>query len=144
MAMIDKPDRPGSPFLADLLDSLRRRSKALKHKNSTPEVERFIDTRDGLTEERIEIRFSNRRRQQLTLTVWEDRSMRVSASEAIWQAGWKFQLCSEGRFNGSGGGREIVDALEASLSAMFGMTGNDATRLDAVWGPLLAKGPQPV
>jgi hypothetical protein len=140
--MSSKPSRTDTPLIIDLLDSLRRRSKALKHKNASPAIERFVDARDGLTEERVELRFTSRKRQQLTLTLWEDRTVRVIASESVPQAGWKFTYTSEGRLVGSEGGRSIVSALEASLSAMFEMTGEDVARLETIWGPLLAKGPQ--
>jgi hypothetical protein len=142
--MIDKPPRAHSQFLSDVLDSLRRRSKALKHQNATPTIERFTDTVEGVTEERVEIIFRQRKRQVLQMSVWEDRSVRVHASEAIWKGGWKFEYSCFGRFVAAGGARDLVRAAEASLSTMFGMTDENVALLDEIWGPLLAKGPTPI
>ena len=111
--------------------------------SASPVVERFVDTYDGAAEDRVELRFTSRKKQQLSLTVWEDRTIRVTASESISKAGWKFTYTDEGRFVGSEGGRAIVSAVEASLAAMFEMTDKDVGRLEAIWGPLLAKGPRP-
>ena len=140
--MIEKPIRSNSLFLAALLNSLKRRSKALKNKNASPKIERFVDTQDGESEERIEITVVQRTRQRLTVIAWEDRAIQVQASESILQAGWKFQFVCSGRFIGAPDGREIVQALEASLSAMFEMTSENVAQLDTIWGSLLATGPR--
>ena len=142
--MLDKSIRVESPFIAEVLDSLKRRSKALKYQHTTPVVERFIERRDEITEERVEVNFRKRPRQNLTLTLWADRTVHVSASEVIWQAGWKFQYSRAGRFVGLKGARELVQATEASLSKMFEMTTENVGLLDAIWAPLLATGPRPL
>jgi hypothetical protein len=50
-------DRPDCPFIMDVLDSLKRRSKALKHQNATPVIERLVEIRDGKPEELVEVTF---------------------------------------------------------------------------------------
>ena len=142
--MKPKAIRTESPFIAGVLDSLKRRSKALKHQNATPVIDRFIESREGVTEQRVEITFAKRPRQKLTLTLWEDRTVEVHASEAIWQAGWKFHYARAGRFVGVGGPQDLVRATEASLSKMFEMTSKNVGQLDELWGPLLADGPRPI
>ena len=142
--MVSKPIRTESTFIAEVLESLRRRGKALKYKNATPVIDRFIELREGVTEQRVEITFTKRPRQKLTLTLWEDRTVEVRASEAIWQVGWKFQYARSGRFVGVGGPQELVRATEASLSKMFEMTSKNVGQLDELWGPLLAVGPRPI
>ena len=142
--MIEKSIRLNSPFLTNLLDSLRRRSKALKHKNARPAIKRFFDSQDGVSKERIEITFDQRPRQRLTIKAWEDRTILIQATESILQAGWKFQHVSSGRFVGTPDGREIVQALEATLSAMYEMTSESTGQMDAIWRPLLAKGPHAI
>lgn len=135
-------DRSDCPFILHVLDSVKRRGKALKHKNATPTIERFIEVLDGESEERVEIALRVRKRQVLTLTIWCDRWVQVQASESISQAGWKFQYAHSGRFLGADGGRDLVEAVEASLSEMYEMTDANVGRLDAIWKALLANGPR--
>lgn len=135
-------ERSDCPFLLDVLDSLKRRGKALKHRNATPIIERFIELRDGKTEERVEVTFKVRKRQIVALTVWGDRWISIRAAESIPQAGWKFQYTHSGRFLGTEGGRDLVKATEASLSEMYELTDTTVERLDLIWRPLLANGPQ--
>ncbi|WP_156407298.1 hypothetical protein [Sphingopyxis sp. Root154] len=128
----------------DVLDSISRRRKALKNQNAAPTIERFVDIRGHTAEERIEITIRQRNRQTLALTLWSDRWVSVRASEAIAKDGWKYRYERSGRFVGTSGGRDLVQAVEASISEMFGMTKNDVDRLDAIWAPKLAGGPQAV
>lgn len=135
-------ERSDCPFLLDVLDSLKRRGKALKHRNATPIIECVIELRDGKTEERVEVTFKVRKRQIVALTVWGDRWISIRAAESIPQAGWKFQYTHSGRFLGTEGGRDLVKATEASLSEMYELTDTTVERLDLIWRPLLANGPQ--
>lgn len=135
-------DRPDCPFISDVLDSLKRRTKALKHRNATPTIERFLELRNGETEERVEVTFKARKRQTLALTVWCDRWVSIRASESIPQAGWKFQYTHSGRFLGVEGGRDLIEATETSLSEMYELTDADVDQLNVIWRPLLANGPQ--
>ena len=135
-------DRSDCPFILDVLDSLKRRGKALKHRNATPTIERFIELRDDEAEERVEITFKPRNRQILALTIWCDRWVSIRASEAIPQAGWKFQYTHSGRLLGAEGGRDLVEATEASLTAMYELDDGNISRLDIIWRSLLANGPQ--
>jgi len=138
------PAHADSPFLLAVLAALKKRSRALKHGNAIPTIDRIIEITDGEPLERIEIEFRTRKRQSLRILVWEDRAIWVHACEAISKAGWKFQFTDSGRLIGHASERELVAALEASLSAMFEMTADDLDRLTAIWGPLLAHGPRPV
>jgi hypothetical protein len=135
-------DRPDCPFILHILDSLKRRGKALKHRNAIPTIERFIEVRDGESEERVEITLKARKRQILALTIWCDRWVSVRASESISQVGWKFQYTHSGRFLRADGGRDLIEAVEASLSEMSEMTDANVERLDVIWRSLLAIGPQ--
>ncbi|WP_288990650.1 hypothetical protein [uncultured Sphingopyxis sp.] len=134
-------DRPDCPFILDVLDSLKRRGKALKHRNATPMIERFVEHRDGEAEERVEITFRARKRQTLALTIWCDRWVSIRASESISQAGWKFQYTHSGRFLGAEGSRDLIAAAESSLSAMYDLD-DVSIPLDIIWRPLLANGPR--
>ena len=133
------PVRADSPFLLDVLEGIRRRRKALRARNASP----IVEIRDGIRVERIEIACRPRTNQRLTILVWEDRWTWVHACESIKNAGWKFQYTASGRFLGADGGRDLIRALEASLSAMFEMTSENSARLGDIWDRLLANGPQP-
>jgi hypothetical protein len=133
-----------NPFLAEVLEAIRRRSKSLKHRNATPDVRRIVEIRDGETFERVEIVIESRRYQRLVVIARDDRWTWVSATESIKNAGWKFVFESEGRLGGNGTGRELVEALEASLAVMFDLTEEDTGRLEAIWSLLLARGPRPI
>ena len=134
--------RIDSEFLEDVLESFRRRSKALKHRNAKPQIERFLEVQEDQSTERIEILIDRKPRQTLRLILWSHRYIDVLAAEAISQAGWKYQYQYSGRFVGGAGGRKIVAAVEASLSAMFELTSEDVFKLEQIWKPLLAKGPR--
>ncbi|WP_374396388.1 hypothetical protein [Sphingopyxis sp.] len=140
--MVDKLVRTDCAFLVDVLDSLARRRKALKNQNAAPTIERFVEIRNHTAEERIEITFGKHNRQTLALTLWSDRWVSVRASEAIAKAGWKYRYECSGRFVGEGGGRDLVQAVEATILEMFRMTENDVDRLETIWSAKLAGGPQ--
>ena len=135
-----KQRRVESHFLEEVLESLKRRSKALKHRNATPVVDRFLEVDDGRTEERIELRFQPRQRQTLVITLWSDRHLHVLATESISQAGRKFEYQSSGRFIGGNDGRHIVGAIESTLSEMFEMTAEQTPKFSKIWDPILAAG----
>ena len=141
---VSLPVNANSPFLSDVLAALKKRSRALKHRNATPAVDRIIEIIDGNPLERVEIEIGRRPHQTLRVIAWEDRAIWVHASELVPKAGWKFQFTDSGRLVGRAGPRELVGAIEASLSAMYGVTADDLNRLVAVWGPLLAKGPKEI
>lgn len=134
--------REESKFLDDVLESFRRRSKALKHRNAKPKLERFLEVHEGQSIERLEVQIDRKPRQILRLTLWSDRQIDVLAAEAIRGAGWRFQYQNAGRFAGGVDGRKVVAAVEASLSAMFEIASEDVPQLEQIWKPLIAKGPR--
>ena len=139
-SMSNRMPRVENEFLEDVLESFRRRSKALKHRNAKPKIERFLDIRDDETEEIVEVRIE-RDRQTLRLTLWSDRYIDFWAAEMVRNIGWKFEYRNSGRFLGGIDGRSIVNAVETSLSAMFEMSDENVGNLEEIWKPLLATGP---
>lgn len=131
-----------SPLLTDLLEALRKRSRAIKHKGAQLTIERVIEEADGEKRERLEIECRLRKRQRVRLLVWDDRALWVHAAEAVPKSGWKFQFTDSGRYVGTADTRMLVSALEATWAAMYEMTSADTGRLATIWAPLLAKGPQ--
>lgn len=132
-----------SAFLSEVLECLRRRGKALKHKNATPSVDRIIEAKDGRSVERIEIVCQPRKHQTLKLIVWEDRDVWVHACEAVKNSGWKFQYTKSGRVLGPNPAHQVIAALEQTLAQMFEMSSANVGLLGNTWDPLLANGPRP-
>ncbi|MEM7779834.1 MAG: hypothetical protein AAF697_05520 [Pseudomonadota bacterium] len=82
--------------------------------------------------------------QRLQVTIWSDRMVEAQACEPGQYKGWKFTYDIYGRVVGDVGGRELVAAIEASLSAMFEITQANTSKLERIWSPLLAQGPKAV
>jgi hypothetical protein len=138
------PMSADAPFLQDLLNALRRRQKAFAHKGVKLIADRVIEEKPDGRIERIDLVLRLRKRQIITLTIKQDRTVRLHACEAIAKAGWRFQYTSNGRLLGTQSGRDLVEAMEATASSMFGMTDQTAGSLSLIWDQLLARGPQSI
>ena len=142
--VVQHPISADAPFLQDVLVALIRRSKALRHKGLALKIERIIETNDGRTTERLDLIFHLRKRQSISLTLWQDRAIWVHACEAISKGGWNFQFTNSGRLVGPLSGRDIVVAIEETALGMFGMTEDSVQLLGSIWHQLLARGPKAV
>lgn len=136
--------RDRSDFVEDVLLALKKRSKALKHKNARPQTARFIDIVDEERIERLEIDFVRLSKQSLTLIVWGDHMVEVRASEPNPDKGWKFQFAMFGRALGETDGRILIAAVEETLRAMFRLNQEGVGRLEGIWSSILAQGPKGV
>ena len=134
--------RADDPFLAGILESLRKRSKALRHKNWRAQVDRVIVVDAGQSTEQLEVSFAKHPHQRFAVTVSTDRRIWLTACEAIRNAGWKFEFHDQGRLTGEVDGRRLVELIEESLARMFGMHAGNTQRLAQIWSGSLAKGPQ--
>lgn len=138
------PTSADAPILLDFLEALRRRRKALAHKNVILTVDRIIEEKANDRVERIDLVIRLRKRQTITMTLRQDRTVRLHACEAITKAGWRFQYTAEGRLLGTNGGSDLVAAIEETGSRMFGMTNETVGSLGLIWDRLIARGPQPI
>jgi hypothetical protein len=138
------PTSADAPFLLNFLDALRRRQKPFRHKGITLTVDRIIEEKPGGRVERIDLTLRFRKRQTLTITIRQDRTVWLHACEAISKAGWLFQYTADGRLLGNYDGRDLIAGIEETASAMFGMTRETAGSLGAIWDKLLARGPRPI
>jgi hypothetical protein len=128
-----------SPFLDDLLSSLTRRRKAIKHRVRALRAERVSDSSDGLESAKVEIQCDLLApRTMLRLNAWADRWIWVDARRSG-KSGWVWQFTTEGRLLGDQLARELVAALEASIGAQ-----GIESDLRAIWAPILAQGPRRV
>jgi hypothetical protein len=127
--------------LSALLDAIRKRSRALSHKCNVTECERVVELKDGEEHERIELRLQQRSRSALKLTfwMWDDRWCWFDARRGS-KSGWTFEWTYEGRLSGDLSGRDLVDAIERTHELIA--TDADVTSLNAIWRPMLMRGPQ--
>lgn len=130
------------PFLVDVMEALRERGDAFRAQGAASRVERVIEFRGESTVARIELLFRLGGSQMLSIHLWEDRAISLNAGESVRGGGWRFRYGSEGRFPGPNQGPELVRAAEASVQAMADTTDADPERLEAIWRPLIAKGPK--
>lgn len=137
------PSQPlGSAFLADVVTSLRRRRKALRHEIRELRIERIIERGDDGAREKLEIHCGDARRLGMRLFVWDDRWLWFDAREGSKADGWLWEYTRDGRLFGDDPGRRLVKALEDSIAATFELSRNDLARLARIWTPLLARGPR--
>ncbi|NYT41779.1 hypothetical protein HZY97_13490 [Sphingomonas sp. R-74633] len=136
------PHHIDSSFLLDALDALKQRQATLPNQDVAPAIHRAIEFQGGVPRARIEILFQQCRSQMLSIHLWEDRAISLHAGEAMPNGGWMFRYGSAGRFPGPNEGPELMAAAEASLLAMSDSSEADPERLEAIWRPLIAKGPR--
>jgi|CXWL01.1.fsa_nt_gi hypothetical protein len=133
-------------WIADLLDGLRRRSRALKYKMHSVECERVIEEADGERTERIDLTLrQSRSRQGLVLRakIWEDRWAWVDA-RAGGKSGWTMEWTVEGRAAGGVSGRAFITSIEETFDAISIASAADAAALNKMWQPILLRGPKPI
>ncbi|HEY6816526.1 MAG TPA: hypothetical protein VI168_13375 [Croceibacterium sp.] len=123
-----------------MLDALKKRSRALKHKNVVVSVDRILEIEGSSASERVNVRFSRRPHQQFSCVLLAGRSIWIVASERIPKGGWKFEFSDGGRLLPSIDGRGLVELFEKTLSAMFEMDETNLGRLEHIWRPCIAKG----
>lgn len=141
---IAAPVRADDPFLTEFLEALRKRSKALKHRNWSISIDRIVERQDGEDSERIALHCEQRPRQRVSFELNAKREVYLSASESIAKAGWKFTYSDYGRLLPSVSGRTLVALLETTLTEMFEMTERKTYKFGQIWQAVLAKGPQAI
>ena len=134
-----------NPFLTELLDSLRKRSKSLKHQMSSLSCERVFREHDENQFEVIEIEitpgFSSSKRFPCSFKVWEDRWIFISLSE--WKNNtWDWNWQEEGTIFPFISGRELVSAIELTVSSSFEMNSSNTNLFSELWRPYLIRKPE--
>lgn len=138
---------PRNEFLADVLLSLGRRRKAIRHNVQSIAVEKVLERTDGEEVEKLEIECIplHPNHTRVRVSVWEDRWVWVDARSMIGSTkGWNWEFTAQGRATGGVDARRLIQAIEASISAASPVEADNAGALKVVWTPLLAAGPQPV
>lgn len=128
-------------FLEDLLASLRKRRKALRHQVRDLSIERIVERSEGGDRGKLEIACVASGRARLRLFAWEDRWVWFDARCGS-KDGWVWQFTRDGRLLAAEPGRGLVEAMERSIAAAFELTPEGLSRLEDIWTPLLARGPR--
>jgi hypothetical protein len=136
--------QPYAPFLIDVVDALRKRSKALKFRVKSLICDRVIERKGDDEVEKIELTITphqDRAKTQIRLHFWEDRWIWIDIrrSEKI---GWQWRWGNDGRLTGEFEGRDIVVAIEKTIDQTNSITAETVSELDEIWRALLARGPK--
>ncbi|MCG8593929.1 MAG: hypothetical protein MI785_06070 [Kiloniellales bacterium] len=126
--------------LSDLVKSLKKRSKALKHKTETLSCERVLVEEGSVRVEKFELVMSSYRRVALRFFLWEDGWAWVDARQPS-KKGWVWVWTYEGKLLGRYGGKEVEEALEMTLDSVCETPAETLKALTQIWKPLLAQGP---
>lgn len=132
--------------IADLIDGLRRRTRALRRSFHLLECAKVIETDAGPEREKLELRLQRTRSPKgpvFRLHMWEDRWIWVDFREAA-PKGWKWCWTTEGRLSGVKRGSDLIEAIERSAKLIYAAEGAPQQALDELWRPLLLTGPSPL
>lgn len=129
--------------LADFAKSLRKRSKALKHKTEVLSCERVFEVEGPDRLEKAEVAMRDYHQTRLRFFLWADSWAWVDARLSS-KSGWVWEWSYEGRLLGRYGGRDLVAALETTLFEAHSMTASDINGLTQIWQPFLARGPRAI
>lgn len=133
-------------WIADVLDGLRRRSRALKHKTHSVECERVFEEADGKRTERLDLTLRQSRSSQsfvLRAKIWEDRWTWIDA-RAGGKSGWAFEWTTDGRAAGGLTGQKLTAAIEETFDVISRAGAADSAALGQMWTPILLRGPKVV
>ncbi len=138
---LDLP-RSDSPLLADVLESIRRRSKSIKHGGWRFQVDRVFEEYSDGRVEKLEIRIQYQELPvHLDIDVWDDRWVLVSAYKRTEMEKWHWEF--QGRLMPDVEDLEFMRLIEMSQGFQFTDQGR-ADLLESIWGQILGRGPRPV
>lgn len=134
------------PFLESIRFSLSKRSKALKHNTQSCSFERVWEGELDSRIEKIEICLNlhdDSRGTRVRLYAWDNGWLWLDA-RAAQKKGWRWEWSYEGRRLGEFDGRDIVAALEDTISAASFREAGETDDFTEIWQNMLARGPAPV
>jgi len=132
-------------LIASVIASLKKRHKALKHKVKSVTCDKLLEVNDDARREKLEVSLQGYS-DNLRAHVWEDGWIWVDfRARAVGSSGgWRWEWSYDGRLLPVHDGRVLVEALERTLGAAAALDGNAMSVFDAIWQPLLARGPKTV
>ena len=137
--------RQGFEAPADLADAIRARSKALKHKFSSVDVESGCDdefdppmkTLTVTLRERISVKSTT-----IRLIFWQDRWVWIDARAGS-KKGWDWSFTCQGRLKGGDGGDDLLQFIEQFHQLLPGRNSClDHEAASNFWEKLLLTGPR--
>lgn len=122
-------------FIAELIDSVQKRRKAIAYRVRELRCDKVIERSGDAEQEKLEIEFHVRASARgcvVRLFIWEDRWVFVDARVGS-KHGWKWEWTREGKLLGSVNGRSLVEALERTIDFAPSMSTAETHLLDGVW-----------
>ena len=125
------------------MDSLRRRSKSIKHSVSLYECERVREKMDDCVYEKAELYFEflGGRPFRISFNIWDDRWIWIDVRRSA-KRGWAFEWQHQGRV-GSVPPRELAASIVDTLMkpSYYEEPADLAADLDELWGTVAVNGP---
>ena len=130
-----------SRFLDEVAGSLRRRSKALKHKCRSYRCEKVWEDDGFSRREKAELSFELPGEQPVRLAchLWEDRWLWIDVRQVA-KSGWRFEWQHRGRI-GSTEPLAVAEAMEQTLSIDYARIERVRADLDNLWSSIAINGP---
>ncbi len=131
-----------SAFLAEIVATLRRKSRLLPTSAGTFSCERFRERTDGVESENLELSFETVQDRPVTVAFhcWDDRWMSLDIRQPA-KSGWAFEWEHEGRV-GEAGPAAVADLLLESVQLPFATDFDFALRfLNDQWTKIAVMGP---
>lgn len=133
---------PSDETLKEVYESVRRRSKAIRHRGGTLTYARVIERENECETEKLEFSYrSNRAKTSpvIRMYVWSDRWVWIDARKSA-KRGWEWEWTGEGRVFGPSIGQFLTKAFENSISEMTRNNENTASNIEVIWNSLLSDG----
>lgn len=127
-----------SDFLSNIVFSVKKRSKSIKHKTSSYSLQKVIE-KDGQKEyEKLEIDIDVLYT-SVRIFFWCDRFAWIDIRTPS-KRGWSFEWQNEGRIGGSNS-QVILKAIEKTIELSMAPNKESIVLLDDVWRNIIFKGP---
>ena len=130
-------------LLEDIAFSLRKRRKTLKHSTDGIRCERLVEIEDSETTEKMELEVRLTNKTSVRVFAWSDRWLWVDARASA-KKGWAWEWTRDGRLLGGCGGKDVVGAIENTLSKTHFVDSQQTDVFTEIWKRLLARGPEEV
>lgn len=133
-------------FVQEVIDGLRKRSKAIKHSGGSLDWERVKEIENGVesTIGRLDVDVSYRisaSAVRIRLIVWSDRWIWIDVRRRA-KLGWAWEVTAEGRFLSEQGARDLIRRLEETIDVTWSADAQIASLVERIWKPHLAHGPK--
>jgi len=133
-----------SEFLRDLNEAFRKRRRAISHQAASVRYGKIYELIDDEKVERFEAELEGGNPSAtFRLHAWPDRILWVDFRQSA-KSGRGWEWTSTGRLLPPHSGREVVAAIEQTYSHVWSMTRTQYSEFEAIWRPMIAKGPTPV